>query len=204
MINNGIDISKYQGNAEELIKNSNFVIIRAGYGNNNKDSYFYKNVELCKKYNKPYGVYWFSYADTVTKAHNEAIFMDAMIKKCDYKPTLPVFIDWEADSERYLAKKGKTFTWQYYNEVIHEFCDTCEELGYYAGIYCDNYHYKHLDTKEYCIWYARWDNKQSFDGYDSSIWIKQYTVDRTRNVDMNILKSDSLINCIKNKHFNGN
>lgn len=204
MIKGGIDISKYQGNAERYIKDASFVIIRAGYGRNNKDPYFFKNVDLCKKYGKPYGVYWFSYADTLTKATNEVIFMDAMIKQCDYKPTLPVFIDWEADSEIWMTKCGKTFTWDYYNDVIKTWCEMAEDLGYYAGVYCDYNHYKHLNTKDYCVWLARWDNKQSFAGYDPCIWLKQYTVDRTKNLDMNILRSDNLIKTIKNKHFNGN
>lgn len=198
----GIDISKHNGDAEALIKDAGFVIIRAGFGKNNIDTEFKKNVALCKKYNKPYGVYWFSYATSESLAYNEALFTYNSFKDLDYKPTLPILIDWETDSEKYLRKCGKRFTWDFYNKVITTYCRCIEDHGCYAGVYCDHYHYKHLNTKNFLVWLAKWDGVANFNNYSDEIWIKQYKVDKIKNVDINVLKDEKLIDCIITKGFN--
>lgn len=203
LLGGGIDISKHNGNAEAHIKQAQFVLIRAGYGKNHIDSKFYDNVALCEKYDKPYGVYWFSYACNVEDAAFEAIYMLDAIRKCSYKPELPVFIDWEEDSEKNLLKNNVTFTFDLYNKFVTMFCKICEICGYFAGVYADKYHYTHLGTKSFCVWLAWWNNKPEIDIDDSCIWIKQYAVDRTKNLDLNVLRDDNLMNIIRDKHFNG-
>ncbi len=62
-----IDVSEHQGkiNWEKVKDYMDGVIIRSGYGDNNKsqdDKYFQYNIEQCKKYGIPYGTYLYSYA----------------------------------------------------------------------------------------------------------------------------------------------
>lgn len=199
---NGIDLSHHNKGIEADIRESDFVILRAGYGKNHIDHKFYKYYDLCKKYNKPFGIYWFSYATTIDGARNEAQYVIDIIKGLDVKPTLPIFIDWEADSEKNLAKAGKKFTWGFYNAVCNTFCKHLEKNGCYAGIYCDYNHYKRLYNNSYCIWLAKWDNKKTFIGLKKDIWLKQYTVNRSKNLDLNILRSKKLIEVIENRGFN--
>ena len=71
----GIDVSKYQGDIDfNVLKNTDikFVIIRAGWGQNNIDGKFKRNIEECNRLGIPCGVYWFSYALNPTQAKAEA------------------------------------------------------------------------------------------------------------------------------------
>lgn len=203
MLKNGIDISHHNGDASDEIRCATFVLIRAGYGKNHIDSKFYENVKLCEKYNKPYGVYWFSYATNIEEAAFEAIYMLDAIRKCSYKPSLPVFIDWEEDSETNLNKHGIKFTWPLYNSFVTIFCKICEICGYYAGIYCDKNHFNHLNTRAFCCWVAWWNGVENFDIKDSAVIFKQWRVDKDHNLDINIMRDEKLIDIIKTKHFNG-
>ena len=197
----GIDVSKWNGkDSEKHIMEADFVVIRAGYGKNHIDPMCEQNIAWCVKYGKPYGLYWFSYALNEKDARNEANVLCNYIKShinIQYtKPTLPIFIDFEADSEKYIAKHGITYNKILYNNIVTGFCDEAEKQGMYAGIYCDRSHYKQLMTKKYCVWLAHWDNKQELPT-DRCVWMKQYTVDRNKNLDLNILRNSKLITTIE-------
>ena len=80
----GIDVSKHQGtiNWDQLAADPNvqFVIIRAGYGSYypaQVDAQFETNYKQAKLHNIPVGVYWYSYASTVSEVHQE---MAALLK----------------------------------------------------------------------------------------------------------------------------
>ena len=51
-------------------------------------------------------------------------------------------------------------------------------------------------TKKYCVWLAHWNNKQELPT-DRCVWMKQYTVDRNKNLDLNILRNSKLITTIE-------
>ena len=74
----GIDVSKWNGEinwAKVAASDVDYAIIRCGYGDNyisQDDAYWKKNVEGCEKNNIPYGVYIYSYAETVAQAKSEA------------------------------------------------------------------------------------------------------------------------------------
>lgn len=69
------DISKWQGSVNwGKVKASGKVglmIPRAGYGQSTKDTRFDEYMAGLKKYEIPYGAYWFSYATSISGAENE-------------------------------------------------------------------------------------------------------------------------------------
>lgn len=73
-VKKGIDVSQYQGTIDwERVKASgiDFAIIRCGYGMNQTDqddNQWLRNVSECERLGIPYGVYLYSYANTVEKA----------------------------------------------------------------------------------------------------------------------------------------
>lgn len=95
----GIDVAKYQGKIDwEKVKAAGieFAIIRCGYGGDfamQDDPQFSRNVSECKRLGIPFGVYLYSYADTVEKAKSEAEHVKRLIKGLEFD--FPVFYDLE-------------------------------------------------------------------------------------------------------------
>ena len=170
-IYNGIDVSHHQNVINwDQISGIDFVIIRAGYGGNwtnQDDKEFLRNVEYCDKYNIPYGLYLYSYADEITSgehtAENEAEHMLRLLKQIDsynYKPTLgtEVFIDMEENEN--LDKERLT-------KIADTYCTTIENNGYNCGVYANaNWLTNKLDApylaSKYDIWVAQWPGINDF------------------------------------------
>ena len=96
----GIDVSYRQGDIDwEKVKNSgqvDFAIIRCGFGMNETkqdDSKWKYNSSECERLGIPYGVYLYSYADTVAKAKSEANHVIRLIK--GKKLSYPIYYDME-------------------------------------------------------------------------------------------------------------
>ena len=108
-VKKGIDVSQHQGKIDwEMVKISgiDFAVIRCGYGmdqTDQDDDQWLRNVSECERLGIPYGVYLYSYADTVEKAKSEADHVIRLIK--DKKLSYPVYYDLEDDS--LLKLKGK-------------------------------------------------------------------------------------------------
>lgn len=172
-----IDISYYQGTPDfELIKASGIegVIIRAGYGRNNIDKQFHRNISECNRLGIPCGVYWFSYAYTVEMAAKEAEYCLAAIKP--YRVELPVCFDFEYDSVDFAKTKGVTITKEMATAFVHAFCGAVEAAGYYAMNYTNkDYLSKYFDdtTLKYDLWLATWPKTVDPDNpprKDAGIW----------------------------------
>lgn len=173
----GIDISYYQEKDKPKVNwtkiaNSNlgFVIIRAGYGGDwtsQDDASFKSYVAACEKYNIPYGLYLYSYAQDIentnkTGAKDEANHMLRLIREIganNYSPNLgtKVFLDVEDKSIASTSKNQLT-------SVADYFCSTIEENGYSCGIYANVTWFKnHLNPSslypKYDIWIANYFNK---------------------------------------------
>lgn len=197
----GIDVSKWQGEIDwEAVKKSgvDFVMIRAGYGKNNIDEYFERNISECNRLGIPCGVYWFSYAYTKEMARNEAKYCIEAIKK--YKISYPVAFDFEYDSVDFAAGKGVKVTKTLASKLVRAFCEEIQNAGYYVSVYANpNYLSAYFDSnipKEYDIWLAKWPNKPNLDvkpDQCGGMW--QYTSSGTVNgidgrVDMNVAYVD--------------
>lgn len=153
-----IDISYYQATPDfdKLKAQVDGVIIRAGYGQNNIDKQFARNISECNRVGLPCGVYWFSYAYTPAMAEKEASYcLDAI---APYRVELPVCFDFEYDSVNNAKKKGVTITALLANNIVKAFCGTVEKAGYYCMNYAnpDFLSRYFTDTGMYDLWLAQW------------------------------------------------
>ena len=102
----GIDVSKWQESIDfTKVKNAGieFVIIRAGYGNGNKDGCFEQNYSRAKAAGLAVGAYWYSYATSAAGAKQEAQKCAAILKGKQFE--YPVYFDLEEKSQLEKAKK---------------------------------------------------------------------------------------------------
>ena len=156
-----IDVSQFQGNIDfaKLKGNVDGVIIRAGYGKNNIDSKFIRNVTECNRLGIPCGAYWFSYAYTAAMAEAEAKYLVAAVKP--YKMELPLAFDYEYDSTSYGQKQGVSITATLVKNMTNAFCKAVENAGYYCMLYANpdyiNRYFGELANR-YDLWLAQWPN----------------------------------------------
>lgn len=168
----GIDVSVHNGKVDWESIDCDFAMLRIGYGNANQDGCLEHNVENCKV---PYGMYHFSYAYTVERAEKEAEFVLDILESVRAKPSLPIFYDWEYDSDRYAKEQGVKVDKDLFCKMAVAFMDKLKEAGYKVGIYY-NFDYKKnycnetvLDKAKYYQWLAFYnDTLNDTENYD--IW----------------------------------
>lgn len=131
----GIDISKHNTirsfpalKAEGI----EFCIIRAGFGTS-VDPKFATHIKAAKDCGMLVGVYWFCYARDTVEARREAEVCANTLNGC--KLDLPVFYDFEYDTERYAAKTKVKYDTKSRTDIIETFCTEITKRGYKAGIY---------------------------------------------------------------------
>ena len=154
----GIDVSYHNGTIDwKRVKQSGveYAIIRCGYGTNDKnqdDKKWEENVKGCIDNNIPYGVYLYSYADTVEKASSEADHAIRLLqgKKLKY----PVYYDLEEDKLRDKISK-KTIA-----DIAQTFCDKLSAKGYTVGIYANK------------DWFTNYLTDSRFNNWTK--WVAQY------------------------------
>lgn len=151
---NGIDISEWQGEIDWNSVDTDFVIIRAGYGRSASqvDARFEANYEGCKSHDIPCGAYWFSYAESEEDARLEAKACIDVIK--DKKFEYPIYFD--VEDTRTLSLGTDTVS-----SIIRIFLDTLEQAGYFAGLYMSKnilLSYTKPEIRErYAVWIADYD-----------------------------------------------
>ena len=185
----GIDVSEYQAKIDwDKVKTDdvNFAILRIGYGmdiTSQDDKYIKRNIEECERVGIPFGVYLFSYANTVEKAKSEAEHTLRLIKGHTLK--MGVWYDIE-DSKTSGAVGKETLT-----NIINTYCNIIKNSGYNVGIYANlnwlNNKIEKSVQKEYPIWVAQYYKECQYEG-DYILW--QYTNEGkvngiNGNVDMN-------------------
>lgn len=189
-----IDVSCWQvGIDYNKVKSSgiNVVLIRAGFGReaSQKDSQFENHYRGAKAAGLKIGVYWYSYADSISDAVNEANACLACLN--GRKLDLPVYYDLEEPWQQSFGRATLT-------TMAEKFCDIIKKHGYRTGVYANAYwfsqclNYSTLRNK-YSIWLAQWGSSYSF---ACDIW--QYTEDGSVNgvngdVDINEIKNTSII-----------
>jgi GH25 family lysozyme M1 (1,4-beta-N-acetylmuramidase) len=189
-----IDVSCWQVGVDyNKVKNSgiNVVLIRAGFGReaSQKDSQFENHYRGAKAAGLKIGVYWYSYADSISDAVNEANACLACLN--GRKLDLPVYYDLEEPWQQSFGRATLT-------TIAEKFCDTIKKHGYRAGVYANAYwfsqclNYSTLRNK-YSIWLAQWASSHSI---KCDIW--QYSESGgvngvSGNVDMNIIENPSII-----------
>lgn len=166
-----IDVSEHQGSIDfRKVKASGVrtVIIRAGYGQDNIDKWFYDHIKKAKAAGLKIGIYWFSYAYKTSQAVNEAKFCLKVIRK--YGINLPVYFDWEYDSMAKANARGHYPGRTEITEMTRAFCSTIvkggRRAGYYFNLHYLNSYYTPSRLKGYSTWYAIWGSNS----YADNIW----------------------------------
>ena len=194
-----IDVSEWQGDidwAKAKADGVEGVIIRLGYGwGNNADKKAQRNISECKRFGIPFGIYWYSYADTPSIAKEEGAGVVAKLKRFGVRASdlaYPVYYDLEK------------WTWKghqpptdpnVYNDIVNNWYSALQSAGYKnLGVYSYTSYLqgplKHADIYAKTTWVAQYGARMGFDSFptDSRGW--QYTssgkVDGiSGNVDMN-------------------
>lgn len=169
----GIDVSDWQGDIDwEKAKAAGvkFSLLKCGYGmdlTDQDDACFVRNASECERLGIPYGVYLYSYANTMEKAKSEAAHVLRMLK--DRNPQYPVYLDLEDEITLSVSKEQIL-------AQVKAWCEIIEGAGYKAGIYANLYWWDTYltdpwyDTKE--RWVAQYYSKCEY-AKDYGIW--QYT-----------------------------
>lgn len=194
-----IDVSGWQGDidwAKAKADGVEGVIIRLGYGEgNNADKKAQRNISECKRFGIPFGIYWYSYADTPALAKEEGADVVAKLKQFGVNPSdlaYPVYYDLEK------------WTWEghkpptdpnVYNNIVNNWYSALQSGGYKnLGVYSYTSYLqgplKHADIYAKTTWVAQYGARMGFDSFPTNSRGWQYTssgkVDGiSGNVDMN-------------------
>ena len=128
----GIDVSDHQGYIDwEKAKAAGvqFAILKCGYGMDladQDDSCYEYNAKECERLGIPYGVYLYSYANTIEKAKSEGEHTVRLLK--GKKPTYPIYLDLE---EARIAAVGNAQIL----EQVKAWSEIVEAAGYTTGVY---------------------------------------------------------------------
>lgn len=203
-----IDVSGWQGDidwAKAKADGVDGVIIRLGYGEgNNADKKAQRNISECKRLGIPFGIYWYSYADTPALAKEEGADVVAKLKQFGVNPSdlaYPVYYDLEK------------WTWEghqpptdpnVYNNIVNNWYSALQSAGYKnLGVYSYTSYLqgplKHADIYAKTTWVAQYGARMGFDSFPTNSRGWQYTstgkVDGiSGNVDMNAFGNKEFVN----------
>lgn len=203
-----IDVSGWQGDidwAKAKADGVEGVIIRLGYGEgNNADKKAQRNISECKRLGIPFGVYWYSYADTPSIAKEEGTDVVAKLKQFGVNPSdlaYPVYYDLEK------------WTWEghkpptdpnVYNNIVNNWYSALQSAGYKnLGVYSYTSYLqgplKYADIYAKTTWVAQYGARMGFDSFPTNSRGWQYTssgkVDGiSGNVDMNAFGNKEFVN----------
>ena len=165
----GIDISKHNTiRSFPALKNEGieFCVVRAGFGTS-VDPKFAAHIKAAREVGMLVGAYWFCYARDAAEARREAEVCANALSGC--RLDLPVFYDFEYDTERFAAKSKVKYDNRLRTDIIETFCAEITKRGYKAGVYTnpDYWLYKLNSGRlsKYPLWiaaYVRSDCKASF------------------------------------------
>ena len=170
-IYNGLDISAHNGSIDfnALGASTNFVIIRAGYGNDDysqDDSRYTEYIRNCEAYNIPYGIYIYSYALNTAEATSEAYHALRLLRETGSNFKLGVWFDME-DADNYKLRRGITTS---NGQLLSDICDTFGSIiqnnGYQVGIYASlswlNGPLNDPRLDKYQKWVAQWNGPVTY------------------------------------------
>lgn len=163
----GIDISKWQNKVDfAKLKEAGveFVIIRVGttLGIGGKyviDEQFARNIKEANKYNIDVGLYFYSYANSVSSAKKDARWLIKNIK--EYKINLPIAFDWEDWSN------FNSYHISFYDlsNIGISFMSELEKCGYDTMLYSSkNYLEKIWLETGYDTWLAHYTEQTNYQG----------------------------------------
>lgn len=203
-----IDVSGWQGDIDWAKAKADGVegaIIRLGYGEgNNADKKAQRNISECKRLGIPFGIYWYSYADTPALAKEEGTDVVAKLKQFGVNPSdlaYPVYYDLEK------------WTWEghqpptdpnVYNNIVNNWYSALQSAGYKnLGVYSYTSYLqgplKYADIYAKTTWVAQYGARMGFDSFPTNSRGWQYTSSGkvngiSGNVDMNAFGNKEFVN----------
>ena len=184
----GIDISEHNGSIDlsQSQYQNGFVIIRIGWWTN-PDKQAVRNMDLCDRYNIPYGVYLYDYTTEPEDAVKEAEFTLKMIQGRNIR--CGVWFDMEDDGWR--ANNGVSANHPNISKICQKYCQTIEAAGYHAGIYASYSWFENYITgcDRWDKWVAHWGSNNGNWNNDLSGYcpMHQYT---SKPLDKNVIYVD--------------
>lgn len=178
-----IDVSVWNGKIHWFkVKNQDiyYAMLRIGRGAADKkdmaeDAYFGRNYRSGKRYNMRMGVYFYSYATTVSEAKKEAAYCLKLLHRYGIGPEdleLPVAYDVEEQSILATGRKNVT-------DLTVAFCEELKKEGYTPMVYSSASHlmryFKHSAIKDYKIWVAHYGVEKTGPSYPYPYHMWQYT-----------------------------
>lgn len=175
----GIDVSNHQGAidwAKVKAAGVDYAILRCGYGEGIMDDSFIRNVQGCKKYGIPFGVYLYCYAWDAQSAREEAEGTLSILSRAGVKPSdlaFPVYYDIEntvgnknhpdygkpagvdGNNQYHVIRNNATFT-----AMAETYCNIIQNAGYEPGVYAS------------LNWWRNYLNDSKFNSWDR--WVAQY------------------------------
>ena len=163
-----IDVSSHQEFIDwKAVKDSGLVdavILRLGYGISYVDSFFLHNVAELNKYNIPFTIYLFSYAENGYEASLEAWNVINTIRNnnININSSMSIYYDLEDWEIKSTNENSYSISKESYREIINTFISTVESnLGIRTRVYASlNYIYDRFpsDVQSYVTWVAQWNN----------------------------------------------
>ncbi len=153
----GVDVSNWQGTIDwTKVKASgiSFAILKVGPVYGKVDAQFQRNASECERLGIPYGVYYYTYARSVSEANTDAT--RTLTWLAGHKPSLPVYYDVEDD----WILKDSSFSRSKLTQIVQTFCNRISASGYTPGIYAN------------LNWFNNYLNDSSLSKYDH--WVAQY------------------------------
>ena len=191
-----IDVSQWDRDIDwEAVKNDGVdgVIIRIGYGFSSIDPYAQRNINECKRLGIPFGVYFFSYADTAELGTTEGYGIVSLLQSLGVSPSdlsYPVYYDLEwfeySDGTGYHENPSDNWT---YTGIAQNCLGVVESAGYSnTGIYTGASMLWNTMFSDYlrqkATWVAQYNGTFDYDGFWTTYRAWQYTLScRVNGID---------------------
>ena len=152
-----LDVSEHQPNIDyaAAAKEVDGVILRCGvthWGTANEcvaDAMFEKHYAGFAAQKVPLGAYYYSAADTIAKAEEEAEFCKQLLAGKSFE--LPIYYDTEN------PQRMEPLSVQQLTQQVERWCDIMEAAGYFVGVYANtDYFTRKLNTAELAKRYTLW------------------------------------------------
>ena len=188
----GIDVSTWQDEINwNKVKESGveFAFIRIGFGHNRAgelvyDKQFRRNLEEAKKVGVKIGLYFYSYANTIEEAYEQAHWIIDSLN--GEKLDLPIAFDWEDWSDFNDYDISITDL----NIIAETFMNELKNSGYESMLYSSKYYLENIwNIDSFHIWLAHYTSETSYKGdYDVWQFSSRGRVDGINgDVDLNVL-----------------
>lgn len=176
------DISNYQGAVNfKMMRDAGYpaCILRAGWGQNNRDPRYKDNAQACVNLGIPFAIYWFSYALSDQATLREAEY--AIAAADEHAKKIPIAFDLEYDSRRYAAKNGVNMDRNMITRHAILFLKAVSDAGHMPIIYTNRDYAKNYfdlpaikkEVPDVILWFAYYSGSEPDEVSGSALW--QYT-----------------------------